>query len=285
MRVFIMTVALALIPSFTEAAEPEFLALVRQVEALTKNAPCADACPCSKCEEGCDCGALGRACGDGCCCVAPKVKASAEWTGLLRAEDISPPLDPSQKVLWINLRTDAGWHYNLVPRSYEFDGRTFAALASSLNGCRVKVTGKLQSDPTSYIQTILVLTMVKDDPKVAACECGCEQTGKCLCKNCDNHSADKNNPGARGKVLCVCGCVETGQCACPDCNHVKAAVTSNVLGWFLCTDGFEHLFRGETPLGEARDAQGRHWKRVNGQWRDQSVRYTVPMQMTGACRS
>lgn len=42
------------------------------------------------------------------------------------------------------------------------------------------------------------------------CQCGCEQTGKCTCKNCN-----EGNPSAN----CVCGCVTTGSCICKDCNH------------------------------------------------------------------
>ena len=44
------------------------------------------------------------------------------------------------------------------------------------------------------------------------CTCGCEQTGKCKCANCD-----VGNKGDHPH--CTCGCTENGSCNCHDCNH------------------------------------------------------------------
>lgn len=53
------------------------------------------------------------------------------------------------------------------------------------------------------------------EPVKRGCTCGCEQTGKCVCKNCDT-----GNKGAYPS--CICGCVTTGSCTCRDCNHPQA---------------------------------------------------------------
>lgn len=44
----------------------------------------------------------------------------------------------------------------------------------------------------------------------SGCKCGCTETGKCVCKNCNEGNSNAN---------CVCGCVTTGVCVCKDCNH------------------------------------------------------------------
>lgn len=60
---------------------------------------------------------------------------------------------------------------------------------------------------------------------VAACRCGCDAGIKCACDNCDHHTADRINPGARGADRCQCGCVLGGGCTCDNCNLVSKGKT------------------------------------------------------------
>jgi hypothetical protein len=50
------------------------------------------------------------------------------------------------------------------------------------------------------------------------CKCGCVETGRCVCKDCDHpKGADPRPPNPN----CQCGCTETGRCDCKDCDHPR----------------------------------------------------------------
>jgi hypothetical protein len=50
------------------------------------------------------------------------------------------------------------------------------------------------------------------------CKCGCVETGRCVCKDCDHpKGADPRPPNPN----CQCGCTETGKCDCKDCDHPR----------------------------------------------------------------
>lgn len=105
------------------------------------------------------------------------------------------------------------------------------------------------------------------------CECGCVETGICNCKNCNNHTADRKNPGVQGRTHCSCGCEETGECGCASCdNHTgeKIAEKPDTRPYYWRMDGrFWLLYQGDKRIGGLSSSGTYHqWK--DEQWQEAS---------------
>jgi hypothetical protein len=58
------------------------------------------------------------------------------------------------------------------------------------------------------------------------CKCGCVETGRCVCKDCDHpRGADPRPPDPN----CQCGCTKTGKCDCKDCDHPRVETKSGAV--------------------------------------------------------